>query len=162
MDKHPQGVIVIPTDFWSLMHQGSVFLDITKPLHLSEGKCTHNATYPRSYRELWDNEHDTAKAKETIRNELGPSGLEPLYFFLDPKFGFSIDTRILVTEIYTAFPFTILPVAYHSKHEQFIRPALRKNYPEIIVNTDRTLIHITNRGNRPPSFPYKRKWYTCL
>jgi len=82
--------------------------------------------------------------------------LEPLYFFLDPKFGFSIDTRILVTEIYTAFPFTILPVAYHSKHEQFIRPALRKNYPEIIVNTDRTLIHITNRGNRPPSFPYKK------
>ncbi len=37
------------------------------------------------------------------------SGLQPLYFFLDPKLGFSIDTRILVTEIYTAFPFTFLP-----------------------------------------------------
>ncbi len=52
--------------------------------------------------------------------------------------------------IYTLFPFTILPVTYHSKHEQCIRPALRKNYPEIFVNTDRTLIHITNGGNRPP------------
>jgi len=79
------------------------------------------------------NEHDIAKAKETIQNVLGSSGLELLYFFLDPKLGFSIDTRILVTEIYTAFPFTILPVAYHPKHEQCIRPALRKNYPEIFV-----------------------------
>jgi len=96
------------------------------------------------------NEHDIAKAKETIHNELGSSGLQPLYFFLDPKLGFSIDTRILVTEIYTAFPFTFLPVAYHPKHEQCIRPALRKNYPEIFVNTDRTFIHITNGGSRPP------------
>jgi len=78
------------------------------------------------------NEHDIAKAKETIQNELGSSGLEPLYFFLDPKFGFTIDTRTLVTEIYTAFPFTIIPVAYHPKHEQCIRPALRKNYPKPI------------------------------
>jgi hypothetical protein len=30
------------------------------------------------------------------------------------------------------------------------RPDLRKNYLEIFVNTDRTLIHITNGGNRPP------------
>jgi hypothetical protein len=78
------------------------------------------------------NEHDIAKAKEKIQNELGSSGLEPLYFFLDPKFGFTIDTRTLVTEIYTAFPFTIIPVAYHPKHEQCIRPALRKNYPKPI------------------------------
>ena len=73
------------------------------------------------------NEHDMAKAKETIQNELGSSGLEPLYFFLDTKLGFSIDARLLVTEIYTAFPFTNLPIAYHPKHEQCIRPALCKN-----------------------------------
>ena len=95
-------------------------------------------------------EHDIAKAKETIQNELGSTGLEPLSFFLDTKLGFSIDARLLVTEIYTAFPFTIIPVAYHPKHEQCIRPALRKNYPNIFVNTDRTLIHITNGGKRPP------------
>jgi hypothetical protein len=96
------------------------------------------------------NDHDIVKAKETIQNELGSSGLEPLYFFLDSKLGFSIDTRLLVTKIYTAFPFTFLPVAYHTKHVQCIWPALRKNYPEIFVITDRTLIHITNGGNRPP------------
>jgi hypothetical protein len=90
------------------------------------------------------------KAKETIQNELGSSGLEPLYFFLDPKFGFAIDTRTLETEIYTAFPFTNIPVAYHPKHEQCIRPALCKNYPKFFVNTDRTLIYITNGGKRPP------------
>ncbi len=55
-----------------------------------------------------------------------------------------------MTEIYTAFPFTFLPVAYHPKHEQCIRLALRKYYPEIFVNTDRTLIYITNGGRRPP------------
>jgi len=49
-------------------------------------------------------------SKETIHTELGSSRLESLFFFLDPKLGLSIDTRVLITDIYTSFHFLFLQV----------------------------------------------------
>ena len=90
------------------------------------------------------------KARHKINILLKSQGQTPLYYFLDPLVGLSINSRHLIVKAFSTFNFSFLPIMHHKGHDLCIRPACRMTNPDLLMGASRIKIHFQT-GSVPPS-----------
>jgi hypothetical protein len=90
------------------------------------------------------------EAKKKIGNYLKKHNLDPLYYFMDPLTKISLNSRIIITDLFKEIPFSFFPVQALPYHDLCTRPAIQLYSPQIFAGATKTRIHIQN-GPAPPT-----------